>query len=56
MLNWALAFFVLALVAAALGFSGVAGLSMEVGYLFAIIAIVLLVVGLISGRRPRELP
>ena len=56
MLGWALTFFVIALVAALLGFSGVAGLSMEIGYLFAIIAVVLLAVALLTGRKPRALP
>jgi len=56
MLTWALTFFVIALIAAALGFSGVAGLSMEVGYIFAVIAVVFLVVAMIGGRRPTELP
>jgi uncharacterized membrane protein YtjA (UPF0391 family) len=60
MLNWALIFFVVAIVAAVLGFRGVAGLSAEIGWLFAVVAIVLLVVGLfggmLSGRPPTTLP
>lgn len=52
MLHWALVFFVIALVAAALGFRGVAGLSAEFGWLFAVLAVILLVVGLLAGRRP----
>lgn len=52
MLHWALAFFVIALIAAALGFGGVAGLSAEFGWLFAVLAVILLVVGLVAGRRP----
>ena len=51
-LHWALVFFVIALVAAALGFRGVAGLSAEFGWLFAVLAVILLVVGLLAGRRP----
>ncbi len=60
MLNWALIFFVVAIIAAVLGFRGVAGLSAEIGWLFAVVAIVLLVVGLfggmLSGRGPTTLP
>lgn len=52
MLNWALTFFVIALIAAVLGFGGVAGLSADIGWLFAVIAVILLVVGVMTGRRP----
>ena len=38
MLHWALVFFVIALVAALLGFRGVAGMSAQFGYLFALLA------------------
>ena len=59
MLSYALSFFVIALVAALLGFGGVAGLSAQFGYLFAVIAVIMLIVGLIGGGRrlgPRSLP
>ena len=58
MMQYALTFFVIALVAALLGFGGVAGLSAQFGYLFAVIAVIMLVVGLLGGRRfgPRSLP
>jgi len=51
MLSYALTFFVIALIAAALGLGGVAGLSANIGWLFAVLAVVLLAVTLISGRR-----
>ena len=51
MLSWALTFFVIALVAAALGLGGVAGLSADIGWLFAVIGVVLLVVAMVTGRR-----
>ena len=55
MLHYALVFFVIALVAALMGFGGVAGLSAQFGYLFAVI---MLLVGLLGGGRlgPRSLP
>lgn len=56
MLNYAVTFFIIALIASALGFGGVAGLSAEIGWFFAIVAIVLLVVGLLSGRGRNLLP
>lgn len=49
MLHYALVFFVIALIAAVLGFRGVAGLSAEIGWLFAVLAVVLLIVALFSG-------
>jgi uncharacterized membrane protein YtjA (UPF0391 family) len=50
MLQWALIFFIVALVAAALGQRGVAGLSAEIGYLLVGVAVIFLVVAFISGR------
>ena len=49
MIHYALVFFVVALIAAVLGFRGVAGMSAQFGYLFAVVALVLLVVGLFGG-------
>jgi uncharacterized membrane protein YtjA (UPF0391 family) len=56
MLHYALIFFVIALVAALLGFRGVAGLSAEFGWIFVVLAVVILVVGLLSGRMPPASP
>ncbi len=58
MMQYALGFFVIALIASLMGFGGVAGLSAQFGYLFAVIAVILLLVGLLGGRRlgPRSLP
>ena len=52
MLQWALTFFVIALIAALLGFSGVAGMSAEIGWIFVVVAVIFLLVGMLSGRRP----
>lgn len=49
LLYWAVVFLVVALVAAALGFGGVAGTAMEGARLLFWIAIVLFVVALIAG-------
>ncbi len=56
MLHYALAFFVVALIAAILGFRGIAGLSAEIGWFFAVLSIVFLAVALLSGRGPTALP
>jgi uncharacterized membrane protein YtjA (UPF0391 family) len=56
MLGWALTFLVVALVAAVLGFGGIAGLSIEIARIIFFVAIVLFlisaVVGLLRGRSP----
>ncbi len=54
MLNYALTFFVIALIASLLGFGGVAGLSAQIGWIFAVIAVVFLAVALLGGRRGRR--
>ena len=48
MLNWAVTFFVIALIAALLGFGGVAGMSADIGWLCAILGVAVLAVGLLS--------
>ncbi|SDC78448.1 Protein of unknown function [Natrinema hispanicum] len=46
-LYWALVFFVLAIIAAAVGARGVAGISMEIARIFVLIFIILAVVALL---------
>ncbi len=55
MLHYAVVFFVIALIASVLGLNGLAGLSAQVGWLFAILAVAFLVVALLSGRGGRNL-
>ena len=52
MLSYAITFFIISLVAALLGLGGVAGLSYQIGYLFAVLAVIFLVVAVVTGRRP----
>ncbi len=54
MLNYAMTFFVVALIASFLGFSGVAGLSTGIGWKFAALAIVFLAVALFDGHDRRS--
>ena len=56
MLHYAVVFFVIALIAAFLGFRGVAGMSAGSGWPFAIIAVVVLALGLLTGRGPTSVP
>jgi uncharacterized membrane protein YtjA (UPF0391 family) len=56
MLHWALVFFVIALIAALLGFRGIAGLSAEFGWVFVVLAVIFLAIGLLTGRTPPASP
>jgi uncharacterized membrane protein YtjA (UPF0391 family) len=56
MLGWALTFLVVALIAAALGFGGVAGTAVEIAKIIFFVAIILFVIsavfGFMRGGRP----
>jgi uncharacterized membrane protein YtjA (UPF0391 family) len=56
MFGWAITFLVIALIAAVLGFGGIADFAVDLARIVFFVAIVLLVisliVGLIRGRRP----
>jgi uncharacterized membrane protein YtjA (UPF0391 family) len=52
MLYWALVFFVIGLIATALGMFGVAAMAGQVAWILFLIGVVLLVIHLVSGRRP----
>jgi uncharacterized membrane protein YtjA (UPF0391 family) len=56
MISWAITFLVIALIAAVLGFGGIAGTAVEIAKIIFFVAIVLFlisaVVGLVRGRRP----
>lgn len=52
MLQWALIFFVVAIVASVLGARGVAGMSAQVGYALVVIAVIFVVLAFLFGRAP----
>lgn len=56
MLGWAITFLIIALIAAALGFGGLAGTAVGIAkllfYVFLVLFVVSLVYALITGRRP----
>jgi uncharacterized membrane protein YtjA (UPF0391 family) len=56
MLHWALIFFIIAVIAAVLGFRGVAGLSAEIGYVFVVVAVIFLLIAVFTGRAPVRVP
>ena len=49
MLNWALNFFILAIVAAVLGFGGLAGEFMEIAKFLTVIFVILFIAAIIQG-------
>ena len=56
MLRWSLAFFIIALIAGALGFYGLADTSAQIAKFLAIVFLVLFVIALVMGRRVIEGP
>lgn len=57
MLNWAVSFLVVAIIAAVFGFGGIAATAVDMArivfFIFLILFLVSMVVGLITGRRPK---
>lgn len=52
MLSWAVTLLVIALIAAVLGFSGIAGTAVNLAWILAVVGIVLALVFGLLGRRP----
>jgi len=53
MFSWAVTFLIIALVAAVLGFTGIAGTAVHIAWILAIVGLVLAVVFAAIGRSPR---
>ncbi|MEO8497465.1 MAG: DUF1328 domain-containing protein [Planctomycetota bacterium] len=51
MLSWALTFLIIALIAAALGFGGIAGTATGIAKILFFVFIVLFIISLVAGRR-----
>ncbi len=49
MFNWAITFFIIALIAAVFGFGGVAGAAVGIGKFIFFAAIILLLISLVAG-------
>lgn len=54
MFSWAIAFFVVALIAAVLGFGGLAASAAGLAKIIFFVALVLAVVSFVAGRRPAD--
>jgi uncharacterized membrane protein YtjA (UPF0391 family) len=52
MLNWAVIFLIIAVVAAIFGFSGIAGTAVNIAWILAVIGIIAAIVFFVMGRRP----
>lgn len=52
MIGWAVTFFIVALIAAVLGFTGIAGAAVDIAWILVVIGIVLAIVFMVIGRRP----
>ncbi|MDF1753486.1 MAG: DUF1328 domain-containing protein [Verrucomicrobiales bacterium] len=51
MIGTAITFFVIGLIAVALGFGGVGGLALNIGWVLLAIGVILFIINAISGRR-----
>lgn len=52
MFGWALMFLIIALVAAVLGFTGIAGVATNIAWILFVVGLILAVVFFVIGRRP----
>jgi len=52
MLQWALVFLIVAIVAGALGFFAVEGTAAWIAQALAVVFLILFIIGLVTGRRP----
>lgn len=53
MLGWALTFLIVALIAGALGFTGIAGTATQIAWILFVVGLVVALVLFVTGRRPR---
>jgi uncharacterized membrane protein YtjA (UPF0391 family) len=51
MIGWAVTFFIIAIIAGVLGFSGIAGAAVHIAWILFVIGLVLGIVFLLLGRR-----
>jgi len=53
MIGWALTFLIVAIIAGAFGFSGIAGTATQIAWILFVVGLVMAVVFMLIGRRPR---
>lgn len=52
MISWAVTFLIIGLIAAVLGFTGIAGTATHIAWILFVVGIILAIVFAVSGRRP----
>tara|TARA_R110001583_G_scaffold132517_1_gene284494 strand:+ start:344 stop:508 length:165 start_codon:yes stop_codon:yes gene_type:complete len=52
MIGWAVTFLIIAIIAAALGFSGIAGTAVNIAWILFVVGLVLAIFFFLRGRRP----
>ncbi|MBP1153042.1 MULTISPECIES: DUF1328 domain-containing protein [Methylocaldum] len=52
MIGWAVTFLVIAIIAALLGFSGIAGTAVNIAWILFVVGLILALVFFLMGRRP----
>jgi uncharacterized membrane protein YtjA (UPF0391 family) len=53
MIGWAIAFLIVAVIAALFGFTGIAGAAVNIAYILFVVGLILAIVFFVMGRRPR---
>ncbi|MGC1951579.1 MAG: DUF1328 domain-containing protein [Gammaproteobacteria bacterium] len=52
MISWAITFLIIAIIAAVLGFSGIAGTAVNIAWILFVVGLILAIVLFVAGRRP----
>jgi uncharacterized membrane protein YtjA (UPF0391 family) len=52
MLSWALAFLIIAIIAGALGLTGIAGAATNIAWILFVVGLIVALIFFLSGRRP----
>ncbi len=52
MISWAITFLIIAIIAAVLGFSGIAGTAVNIAWILFVVGLILAIVFFVAGRRP----
>jgi uncharacterized membrane protein YtjA (UPF0391 family) len=51
MISYAITFFIIGLIAVAVGFGGVGSMALNIGWLLLVVGVILAIIHLVSGRR-----
>ena len=52
MLGWAVTFFIIAIIAGLLGFTGIAGAAVNIAWILFVVGLILAIIFAVLGRRP----